>query len=68
MRIMHLEASPGWGGQELRILHEMLGMRQRGHELFLVVAKRGLLKAQAEKHGFIVHELDFQKRRWNVTL
>ena len=31
MRIVHTEASCGWGGQEIRILEESLGMMERGH-------------------------------------
>ncbi|MFO1311957.1 MAG: glycosyltransferase family 4 protein [Burkholderiales bacterium] len=38
MRILHTESSIGWGGQELRILTEMEGMRRRGHEVRLVTA------------------------------
>ena len=35
MRILHTEASCGWGGQEIRILDEAAGMIERGHELWL---------------------------------
>lgn len=68
MRIMHLEASPGWGGQELRTLNEMIGMRSRGHELFLVVAQGGGLAPKARKQGFQVYELNFHKRNWLYCL
>ena len=37
MRIVHTEASCGWGGQEIRILDESQGMRARGHEIMLLV-------------------------------
>jgi len=33
--ILHTEASDGWGGQEIRIMSEMLGMRQRGYTVIL---------------------------------
>jgi len=38
VRILHTESSIGWGGQELRILTEMEGMRRRGHTVHLVTA------------------------------
>ncbi|MCH9610550.1 MAG: D-inositol-3-phosphate glycosyltransferase [Chlamydiales bacterium] len=39
-------------------------MRARGHELVLAVQKGGGLVKPAKKAGFVVYELDFQKRRF----
>jgi glycosyltransferase involved in cell wall biosynthesis len=64
MNILHLEASSGWGGQEIRILQESEGMRQRGHEITLVVEKGGLLAQKACKAGFTVYEIKFKKKFW----
>jgi hypothetical protein len=61
MRILHTESSSGWGGQEIRILREAEGMRQRGHEVFFAVAKGGGLVENARKKGFVVHEINFKK-------
>ncbi len=36
MKIVHTEASLGFGGQELRILDEADGLKKRGHELTLI--------------------------------
>ena len=36
MKILHTESSCGWGGQEIRILSEARGMRERGYEVLLV--------------------------------
>ena len=36
MRIVHTEASIGWGGQEIRILSEAKGLIGRGHEVVLL--------------------------------
>jgi hypothetical protein len=33
LRILHTEASLGWGGQEIRILTEAAGMIGRGHRV-----------------------------------
>ena len=35
LRILHTEASRGWGGQEIRVLTEAGGLARRGHELLL---------------------------------
>lgn len=68
MNILHLEASSGWGGQEIRILREAEGMRERGHHIFLAVTKGGGLVAPARQAGFTVYELSFQRLAWPLTL
>jgi glycosyltransferase involved in cell wall biosynthesis len=67
MRILHLEASSGWGGQEIRILKEAEGMRARGHEVFFAVMKGGSLVERACKAGFTVVEVNFHKSAWIFT-
>lgn len=68
MHILHTESSKGWGGQEIRILREMIGMRERGHRLFLIVAKGGGLAARARAHGFTVVEVPLQRRLALVSM
>jgi glycosyltransferase involved in cell wall biosynthesis len=63
MKILHTEASPGWGGQELRILREAEGMRARGHEVILLVQERGGLVRPARESGFLVYEVPFKKTK-----
>src|SRR6266849_6017025 len=69
MRILHTEASLGWGGQEIRILDEAEGISGRGHSvaieapLFEAALKRGLDAvplpiARKSPRGF------FALRRW----
>lgn len=64
MRIIHLEASTGWGGQEMRILKEAEGMRLRGHEIVMGVMRGGMLVAKARAAGFQVYELNFRRSGW----
>lgn len=66
--ILHLEASPGWGGQEIRILREALAMRQKGHRVLFAVMNKGLLAKEARKEGFQVQEMNFYKQAWPLTL
>lgn len=61
MRILHTESSNGWGGQEIRILRESEGMRKRGHEVIMAVAKGGGLVAKARQAGFTVYEIEYSK-------
>ena len=57
MRILHTESSNGWGGQEIRILREAEGMRNRGHEVIFAVVQGGTLAKKAQESGFSVYEL-----------
>ncbi len=68
MNILHLEASSGWGGQEMRILKEAEGMRLRGHFVFLGVARNGALVRRARDAGFTVYEINFKKIFWIFSL
>lgn len=63
MKILHTEASPGWGGQELRILREAEGMRARGHEVILAVQQGGGLVEPARASGLTVYEIPFKKAK-----
>jgi glycosyltransferase involved in cell wall biosynthesis len=64
MNILHLEASSGWGGQEIRILREAEGMRARGHTVVLGVVKGGKLVERGREAGFQVYELNFMRTGW----
>jgi len=68
MNILHLEASTGWGGQEIRILREAAGMRERGHAVFFAVAPGATLGRNATKEGFVVHEVNFKRFAWPFSL
>lgn len=68
MKILHLESSAGWGGQEIRILREAEGMRAQGHEVIFGVMVGGSLIAQARKAGFLVYEINFRRHRWFLSL
>ncbi|PIS03303.1 MAG: hypothetical protein COT85_01075 [Chlamydiae bacterium CG10_big_fil_rev_8_21_14_0_10_42_34] len=68
MNILHLEASAGWGGQEIRILREAEGMRLRGYQVVLAVTKGGGLVARAREAGFTVYEMNFKRPFWPVCL
>ncbi|HEY8360639.1 MAG TPA: glycosyltransferase family 4 protein [Ramlibacter sp.] len=57
MKILHTEASAGWGGQELRILAEMQGLRERGHMLELAAPAAARIHVEAAALGFRTHDV-----------
>ncbi len=63
LRIIHTEASPGWGGQEIRIMEEMRWFRQHGHHLMLVAPPHSTLVERAKEEGFEISCLLFTKNR-----
>ncbi|MCM2253542.1 MAG: glycosyltransferase family 4 protein [Ramlibacter sp.] len=62
MKILHTEASAGWGGQELRILAEMQGLRARGHQLELAAPAAARIHGEAAALGFRVHDLPIARK------
>ncbi len=61
-RIVHSEASTGWGGQERRIMAELEGFRRRGHDVFLLAPPQSEIFRRAKLSGISVEPLDFA--RW----
>ncbi len=51
MKILHTEASLGWGGQEIRILEEARGMIGRGHDVLLACDPAARIRAEAARYG-----------------
>lgn len=60
-RIIHSEASLGWGGQERRIMAEMAGLRRRGHAMGLLAPERSEVLRQAREQGFPVQPLAVER-------
>ena len=63
MRILHTEASCGWGGQELRILSEATGMIGRGHEVALACPPESTIASEAPKAGIETILLPIGRKR-----
>ncbi|NTW35479.1 MAG: glycosyltransferase family 4 protein [Syntrophobacteraceae bacterium] len=61
--ILHTEASTGWGGQEIRILREMTGIRERGYRVLLACPPEAARAARAAAAGFEVLSMAMDKRR-----
>ena len=73
MRIVHTEASCGWGGQEIRILEESKGMIERGHDVLVLCPAESRILAEASRWSVRAQALPigrknlrgfFALRRW----
>lgn len=51
MRIAHIESSPHWGGQELRIIEQMEWLRAQGHPVWLLARDDAEILRVARERG-----------------
>ena len=51
LRILHTEASLGWGGQEIRVLTEARGVARLGHRVLLAAPREARIHAEAAAFG-----------------
>lgn len=61
MRIVHTEWSDGWGGQERRIVAEMAGMAERGHEIILFTRPQCRIAKEVEGMNIRVEFLPMKR-------
>ncbi|WP_353684117.1 glycosyltransferase family 4 protein [Thermodesulfovibrio sp. 3907-1M] len=61
LKILHTEASPGWGGQENRILNEALGIQRLGAKVYILSQPESRLAEKAEEAGIEVFTYPMQK-------
>src|SRR3989304_4567317 len=59
--ILHTESSPGWGGQEMQVHLELIGLRERGHRMLLACHPESELAKRAERAGLEVWRLAFRR-------
>lgn len=62
MNILHTESSCGWGGQEMRILGEMAGMRARGHAVHLLCPAEAKIFSAAQARAIPATALPIGKK------
>ncbi len=62
LRILHTENSLGWGGQEIRILTEALGMIRRGHRVRLICPPEATIHGAARERGLPVTALPMGRK------
>ena len=47
IRVLHTEWSNGWGGQEIRVINEMIAVREEGVDVFLAWRDDAVIKKKA---------------------
>lgn len=62
-RIVHSEASLGWGGQEHRVMAELTGFQRRGCSVFLVADPQSQIMTRAKAAGIPTMPCTFD-RKW----
>jgi len=62
LTILHTESSDGWGGQEIRILQESLGMLNRGHRVIIAAQEESNIFRRAREKGIEVFPVHLQKK------
>ena len=60
IKVLHTEWSDGWGGQEIRIINEMIAVREKGVEVFLACRDHALIKQKALENNIKVFILPFR--------
>ena len=60
IRVLHTEWSNGWGGQEIRIINEMIAVSEEGVDVFLACRDDSVIKGKALENNIKVFTLPFR--------
>ncbi len=60
IKVLHTEWSDGWGGQEIRIINEMIAVREQGVEVFLACRGHSIIRKKALENNIQVFTLPFR--------
>jgi len=60
IRVLHTEWSDGWGGQEIRIINEMIAVREQGIKVYLACTNHAQIKQKALDNDIKVFTLPFK--------
>lgn len=58
--VLHTEWSEGWGGQEIRIINEILALQELGVKCFIACREHAKIKQKAIENGIEVFTLPFK--------
>lgn len=68
MNILHTETLKRWGGQQNRVLMESIGLKQRGHRVFIACQEESILAEKAREAGINVYELNFRGKNHFILI
>jgi glycosyltransferase involved in cell wall biosynthesis len=60
IRVLHTEWSNGWGGQEIRVINEMIAVRKEGVDVFLACRDDSVIRRKALENNIKVFTLPFR--------
>ena len=60
IKVLHTEWSNGWGGQEIRVINEMIAVRKEGVDVFLACRDDSVIKKKALENNIKVFTLPFR--------
>ena len=60
--ILHTESSMGWGGQEIRVVRESVGMMKRGHRVIIAAPEQSTIAGRAREAGIAYLPASFRKK------
>jgi len=63
LRILHTEASSGWGGQEIRILTESKTFIEHGHQVFIAADIHSEIVVRGTQYGVPIYPINLKKKR-----
>jgi glycosyltransferase involved in cell wall biosynthesis len=61
LKILHTESSPGWGGQENRILNEALGVKKLGSSVYILCQPESILSKKSKQSDIEVFTFPIRK-------
>ena len=59
--ILHTEVSDGWGGQEIRIFNEIIGVKNRGYDVILATPSQTTISWRAKEAGIETYDVPMGK-------
>ena len=68
IKVLHTEWSDGWGGQEMRIISEMLLMQELGIEVYLACREHSQIRIKAQENNLKVSIYPFKSNADLKTL
>ena len=67
-KILHTEASMGWGGQEIRVFKEVLMFKKHGYWIGIAAHPESKIFENAKKQGIPVFPICFKKNSFKNVL
>jgi len=68
VKVLHTEWSDGWGGQEIRIIQEMIAIREMGVEVFLACRKESVIYKKSLENNIQTFDLPFRGNLDLITM